>query len=993
MVDFDALNRAALDHIQVLLERWLPGGKQQGHDYCPLNPTRDDRSPGSFQINVTTGAWIDFATDDKGGDIIALYAYINNCSQLEAARAVAEELGINLPSYSEEFHFSVEGQPTMTHQNPALNHKPVPPSDSLGDPIMPVPEDVPPLITDHFPLTQPIWIPKQQRSRRKTPQHLWPYRDRDGQLIGYVMRVDGGKGKITMPVTWCRLPDGTMGWAMKWFAAPRPLFGLDRLAQGPDCPVLVVEGEKAATAAQRRFAEKEYIVVTSPCGSKAAGKADWRPLAGRRVTIWPDNDDAGKKYAIDVIQELHAVGAARIALADLQGLAEITGESPLPAGYDAADIPAGVATESITKWLQEAQSIEFNDESGTDGQADFTDPSVPPLPDPEALISQIDAAGSTAVLMTPTTLAGLGRLKCTDAATWLRFLVRLDELRLPLRKREFNAAIAAAEKEWRAQEQQRRKRKLEQAAKLSETVGLPPSTLCTAMNFHDLVDQTKTVLAHRREKISVFASPQGLVSVNRDTSGRVSLYPFLHARLKDIIAAHVDYRDGDGYPAKPPGDVVQCIWELPPEESPFRTLQGIATTAMMRPDGSIICREGYDPQTRLYLDPPPDCPFPDIPDSPSRGDIDAALALIKQPFVEFTWTDESSYAHALAVIFTLALRPMIQGPTPMFIISASTAGSGKGLLTDLLCLIGTGLNAAGSSPPATEEEWTKVIPSLLATGTRFILFDNVGTVLSSPSLDCALTMWPDYLARPFGRNDRMLRSPNHAVWIANGNNVAIGGDLTRRCIKIVIEPSPRNPIKPHLAEFEQSEVDLRSWVHANKHRLLGAVLTIARAWVVAGQLPAERPVSLGSFGSWSRIIGGILEFAGIDGFLATRHDAFSATDENDDESLFVRALAHYYQSAAFTTADVSRLLAASDGEQTLAQREVRDALPPRLLPALDKGYGTLTRAVGQFFRRVQGRMFEGGVQLRKAGQDTHRHRAHWMIVLRQSAGMSQEAAS
>ena len=77
------------------------------------------------------------------------------------------------------------------------------------------------------------------------------------------------------PFTFCRGPNGRAEWRCKGFAEPRPLYGLDRLAARPDAPVLVVEGEKAADAAGKRF--KDHVVITSPGGSKAARKADWSP--------------------------------------------------------------------------------------------------------------------------------------------------------------------------------------------------------------------------------------------------------------------------------------------------------------------------------------------------------------------------------------------------------------------------------------------------------------------------------------------------------------------------------------------------------------------------------------------------------------------------------------------------------------------------------------------------------------------------------------------
>jgi len=93
-LDFNGINSAALSALPSLLARWLPGGRRSGHEYLARNPKRADRAPGSFAVNLVTGKWADFATDDRGGDPISLAAYLFDLSQGEAARRLAEMLGI-----------------------------------------------------------------------------------------------------------------------------------------------------------------------------------------------------------------------------------------------------------------------------------------------------------------------------------------------------------------------------------------------------------------------------------------------------------------------------------------------------------------------------------------------------------------------------------------------------------------------------------------------------------------------------------------------------------------------------------------------------------------------------------------------------------------------------------------------------------------------------------------------------------------------------------
>jgi hypothetical protein len=94
-IDFKIINRAALPVLPAILRRLLPGGQIIGGEWVARNPTRADRQPGSFKINLRTGHWADFATGDKGGDPVSLVAYLENVSQPDAARLLGRMLGID----------------------------------------------------------------------------------------------------------------------------------------------------------------------------------------------------------------------------------------------------------------------------------------------------------------------------------------------------------------------------------------------------------------------------------------------------------------------------------------------------------------------------------------------------------------------------------------------------------------------------------------------------------------------------------------------------------------------------------------------------------------------------------------------------------------------------------------------------------------------------------------------------------------------------------
>jgi hypothetical protein len=94
-LDFDKINKAALAALPAILNRLLPRGKTIGREFVAINPRRSDHNLGSFKINRYNCKWCDFSSGDKGGDPISLVAYIADVSQGEAAKLLAQMLGLD----------------------------------------------------------------------------------------------------------------------------------------------------------------------------------------------------------------------------------------------------------------------------------------------------------------------------------------------------------------------------------------------------------------------------------------------------------------------------------------------------------------------------------------------------------------------------------------------------------------------------------------------------------------------------------------------------------------------------------------------------------------------------------------------------------------------------------------------------------------------------------------------------------------------------------
>ncbi len=292
MIPFDKIKAAALSRAEEIVRSWAPGGSLSGSEYTPLNPTRPDKSRGSFSINLATGIWKDFATDEQGGDLISLYAYIHKKSQADAAKAVAAICGISIEEKE------VKGKP-------------------------------------------------QPDPGRKPDRH-WTYHHDDGSVAFQVWRWDlaGGK-KIVRPAIQDPQQRGKL--LHRWPTEQMPLFDRHLLSNSGNLEkiVLLVEGETCMDAARALLAEQTQLFVTCWAGgSSNIKKQDWSALRGRKVMLLPDNDAAGRKAMLKAAFALEHEGAAKVYVLD----------PPMDKrknGWDCADWDAD-ADGNFVEWLRMA---------------------------------------------------------------------------------------------------------------------------------------------------------------------------------------------------------------------------------------------------------------------------------------------------------------------------------------------------------------------------------------------------------------------------------------------------------------------------------------------------------------------------------------------------------------------------------------------------------------------------------------------------------------
>jgi hypothetical protein len=321
----------------------------------------------------------------------------------------------------------------------------------------------------------------------------------------------------------------------------------------------------------------------------------------------------------------------------------------------------------------------------------------------------------------------------------------------------------------------------------------------------------------------------------------------------------------------PVKDVARDMLAYPSGNLPL--LDTVVSTPVFGRDGEVISSPGYHAKDRLWFHPTESLRGPDVPERPTREDIEAAKSLLFDDLlVDFPFICESDRAHAVAALMLPFVRRLIEGCTPLHLIEAPTAGSGKGLLSNLLSIIATGRVADGRTMASQDDEARKMFTAELMKGRPIVLLDNLTDrrELSSPTLASVLTAesWTDRL---LGQTT-MVTIPNRALWLLTANNPRLSMEIARRCVRIRIDPRIDRPWQR--SGFKHMEIV--EWAKENRSRLVHAVLVLVRAWIAAGR-PMHK-TRLGSFEQWSGVVGGILDVAGVKGFLGSLEELYEMAD-------------------------------------------------------------------------------------------------------------------
>jgi putative DNA primase/helicase len=371
----------------------------------------------------------------------------------------------------------------------------------------------------------------------------------------------------------------------------------------------------------------------------------------------------------------------------------------------------------------------------------------------------------------------------------------------------------------------------------------------------------------------LFRYAGGLTWVVPDDEGRPVAIALTDERLRHMLARLGNWRrlnaKSELVPAHPPTLLVKSVLATPDPGLPV--LVGIVNTPVFGRQGRLLTTPGYHPDARLLYCPALGFEVPAIVERPSAQELSAARTLICEDLLgDFPFVSHSEQAHAVALLLLGFLRAMIDGPTPLHLIEKPTAGTGATLIVDAIATILTGTGASVMTEGRDDEEWRKRVTAKLRQIPSIVLIDNLRQKLDSAAVAAGLTapFWED---RILGVSE-MARLPIRCVWIATGNNPEFSNEMARRIVRIRLDAHVERPWQR--GGFRHP--DLMTWVRANRARLVSACLTLCQTWIAAGRPRGTR--TIGSYENWAQVLGGLLQVAGIEGFLGNIEELMEASD-------------------------------------------------------------------------------------------------------------------
>ncbi len=401
-----------------------------------------------------------------------------------------------------------------------------------------------------------------------------------------------------------------------------------------------------------------------------------------------------------------------------------------------------------------------------------------------------------------------------------------------------------------------------------------------------------------------------------------------------------------------------------------RPLLGVSRVPFMSDDGNLRSEVGYDPQTRIFYDRLPNLT---IPASPARSDAEHALQRLLKPFEHYTFEDPKTGPLLVFASLLPALERPFMNTAPMFVVKGAQAGTGKGQMVRAV-----GHLALGTPPPFMawghdDDEFKKRLDAMLFASPAMLVIDNCnGRQLQGDTLEMILSEGTATI-RPLGKSEAVTVR-NRTFFMANGNNIGISGDMSRRAFVTKILPRSASP------ERDRFPFTPEEYVVGNRDALLSDAYMIMRAYRRNGMPRCGLP-AVGSFPEWERKVRDLA-------YWLTGYDLSEEFDKNkqDDphrqnDAALLAALRSYFEQKWFKASDVEAALRrAADRRRfglagvtvvTTTTAQTTQAQEHAMLEAAEQVFGSRpvnAKTLGYWAKAIENAIVDGFVLRRQMDQ-------------------------
>ena len=337
--------------------------------------------------------------------------------------------------------------------------------------------------------------------------------------------------------------------------------------------------------------------------------------------------------------------------------------------------------------------------------------------------------------------------------------------------------------------------------------------------------------------------------------------------------------------------------------------------------------------------------------APTQEDAVEALALLEDLLIEFPFVSPIDHSVALSMLMTTLLRASMT-VAPFHLIRANDSGTGKSYMVDIASTIAGGRWAPAIDMNRDGDEVGKRLEAVLRSGQPIISLDNLEGEIGGAAL-CLFTERPLIELRPLGKTET-VEIESRAACLGTGNNVTPTADIVRRTMVCDLDAAEERP------ELHVFNSDPLRAVERDRWRYVAAILTIARAYILAGCPPRQiTPLPpLGSYRDWTRLVRAPLVWLGKpDPVESMEKIRTEDPDRNDMAELFA-----LIDKQPFKARDL-----ASAAERNKALHDV-------LMRVSDSQGSISTKALGRWLTRHQDKVVNGKRITRYSSGDQHGHR-------------------